>query len=204
MFNAAEEMSPLERAFVKEYALALIRDADLVRCVVGLMEPDGLDIKDVVDATDAAIKLCVINEQFLANLTVVSAQAKLDTKKSSKFDQAQEKLLLDIFGLSFFKLAVKDESSFVKKKYDAGWFSGKPTEWSNLLNKAYGGFAEKVADKNHPPAVMEAFAKLFNLLLPNNFYGNKLWPPEITQDFLLYYDEYYEDDLEDEEEDYNY
>ena len=207
MFNAAEEMSPLERAFVKEYALALLRDADFVQCVVGLMEPDGLAITDVAVAAAAATKLCEISDDYTAKMTAVAEKSQLPAKKTRKFDQAQEKILLDVFGLSFFKLAVKDETSFVKKKYDAGWFSGKPTEWSNLLNKAYGGLSKPVDDKKSPPSMLDLFSQLFNAFLPKNLPGNKLWPP--TPTLFLYYDEYYADDdmdeeEEDEDDDYEY
>lgn len=204
MFNAAEEMSPLERAFVKAYALALLRDADLIQCVVGLMEPDGLGIRDVATATHAALELRKLEDAFSAKLAAVAERLQLPDKKARKIDQAQEKLLLDIFGLSFFKLAVKDESSFVKKKYDAGWFSGKPTEWSNLLNDAYGSNIKYAPHKKELPSIFDAFSQLFGSLLPKTLPSNKLWPPSTPHLFLFYADDYYEDDEDEDEEDYDY
>lgn len=206
MFNAAKEMSPLERAFVKAYALALIRDADLMRCVVGLMEPDGLGLNDVAAAVVAATKLLKLEQEFSVKLAGVATQLQLPEKKLRKADQAQEQLLLDIFGLSFFKLSIKDESSFLKKKYDAGWFSGKPAEWSNFLTDSYGGnIAKHATEKKESSSVFDIFSKLFDAFLPKNLSSNKLWPPQQSHMFLFYSDDYYdEDDDEDEEDDYDY
>lgn len=199
MFDAAEEMSPLERAFVKAYAKALIRDADLIYCVVGLMEPDGLAMRDFVAAISAATELQKLSEEFQARLNAVAVKQQL-MQKDQKPDRSQEKLLLDLFGLSFFKLQLKNGPAGVKKTIGGGWFSGKPAEWSSVFGKFY----DKVvaADVEKKSSLFDAFTKLFGLFTPKTE-TNKLWPPIGSDLFLFHYEEY--DDYEEEDDDdYDY
>ena len=209
MFNVAEEMTPTERAFVRAYATALLRNKSLVHTTISLMRPDALAVADVVTAAKAAVSLCQLDADFVDALSAVATKNSMPEKSTiKKYDAAQTKLLLDLFGLSFFQLVLSGGEKAPPKKNTVGWFSGKPEEWSFLIAKL--NDAAATAEKNKLSPLLSSLLKFFNLLTDPPAGASKIWPPyspykDISGLFMHSNEEFddWDDDADDAEFNYN-
>lgn len=179
MLNPAG-MSPVAVQFIQTYVTAMRQHYDTLKGVVEIMNPGNLGLSDFYSATQTAVALNEMQQDFDNDLRALQKKHKMRVQTGSTSPTMDE--LADIFTLSFFKLiTVKDAS----KKQDAdtpshtGWFSGKPNEWKNTLAMY------KTAPKNSVPPMpdlmsgcLNAFMKLFKTqqdYLPPP-YGKKIWP----------------------------
>lgn len=194
-------MSPVEIQFIRLYVTSLRREYYLVRSVMDLMGPHGLNVKDFAAATNMAVTLQTMHDDFETALNCV---AKKDNIRKINFPTgptADE--LVDLFSLSFFKLVtVKDSAKTAggEEKIDNGWFSGKPTEWKNSL-QLYTS-APKNAGTYFPDLLSNFFNTLFKFFhfdaqhkkWNDDSFGTtkKLWPNNSLENFIE--DQYFDDD----------
>lgn len=194
-------MSPVEVQFVRLYVVTLRREYDMVRSVLHLMSPDGLNIKNFVEATNISRGLHEMQQDFDAALSRVQKKHKFRKVEVQTGPTLNE--LVDLFSLSFFKLVtvVKSEpEKHTQDKYYDGWFSGKPDEWKKTLLSLQGVPKNKGTNL---PDLLSNFFQLAMKFFP--FHSNKwdaddlpgakkLWPPQ---------NNLYDDDYEDDESDDN-
>jgi hypothetical protein len=195
-------MSPAEAQFIRVYVSALRRHYADLRSVVDIMDPDGLGVKDFYDATNTALYLNRLQDDFDTAVESIQKKHQLKTVRSKPFPTEDD--IADLFSLSFFKLITTQKSApdaLTKTVTQNGWFSGKPEEWQNTL-KAYNNISkDKMADlPDLLSQFFNAFAKFF--YLSNKFstnlpphYGKKIWP--LAADNMY---EDYDDDEDDADE----
>lgn len=195
-------MSDTEKRFIRLYVNALRRDFNLVKSVIALMHPDGLAISDFSRATRVAVELQHMHAEFdtcLHNLPISHKFFKKTAATGPTLDD-----LAELFTLSFFKVLTTFEGSKgIKKKTDAGWFSGKPDEWQQLF-KQLAATAGQSNKKQSP--MLNMFSKFFPQLdlfkdfdfsaaiednTPNQ------WPPSGFAKDIDYDDEQYDEDDDD-------
>lgn len=179
MLNTAG-MSPVAAQFIRTYVTAMRQHYDTLKSVVEIMNPDNLGIRDFYSATQTAVALHEMQQDFDDDLRALQKKHKMRARTGSTSPTMDE--LADIFSLSFFKLITVKDSA---KKQDAdtpwhtGWFSGKPNEWKNTL-ATYQTTPKDAA----PPLAdlmsecLNAFMKLFKTqqdYLPP-LHGKKIWP----------------------------
>lgn len=195
-------MSPAEAQFIRVYVAALRRHYINLRTVVDIMDPDGLGIKNFYDATNAALQLNALQDDFDAAIDAIQRKRQMKTGRVKPFPTEDD--IADLFGLSFFKLITTQKTepnALTKVVTQNGWFSGKPEEWQNTL-KAYKNMP-KGAVSDLPELLSQcfnAFAKFFHLYntfpkgLPPN-HGKKIWPAT-ADDLYEEYDDYEEADVD--------
>lgn len=143
-------MDETEREFVRMYARTLLRTGDFVVTALHLMKENTLDVSDVVQAAKMAHHLDVLSDQFSGELA--PDDITLNDEPWSSWSFAQQQKILRIFELSFFNLQASDE----KAPANAGWFSGKPTEWHPII------VAINAAYEKHKKAHTTVFKDIYN------------------------------------------
>lgn len=184
MFDFAA-MSVGERQFIRVYVQALQRDYDMFQSVAVLMNPDGLCIKNVGDATRVAYGLADLHDEFETQLRRIQKKFGGKAKTLAPVPPTMDELA-DVFSMSFFKLitTVEKAEESVTQINEAGWFSGKPTEWKKTF------IAFQALAKNNPtPPMPKTLSDIFTAAMklfqfhPKKWDGNptpdakKLWPP---------------------------
>jgi hypothetical protein len=201
-------MSQAEMQFIRLYVATLRREYYLLRSVMDLMHPSGLGLKSFIDATNAAVALDEMHQDFEANISRIQKKRKMRKIAVPQGPTTDE--LADMFSLSFFKLVTvtekPNETGVVDSvKQDDGWFSGKPAEWKKTL--ALYKNTPKSAGDNLPNLLSNFLATLLKFFpfepgqkdwhkFP---FGTtkKLWPPQnnyIEDEDEQYFDEDDEDD----------
>lgn len=202
----AKNMSETEKLFVNTYVQSLNRDQELVRVVIYLMDPEQLNVSDVVVATQVAFDVLVQHAQFEQQLVALDAKHQF-VKKTPAGSWPPTKEFETFFTWSFFTVDPNSAASDFYKK----WYSGSPTDWLTIL-KASALDAAAVDFLNDPNSqilnpnlftgLTKAAKKLFGK--PGQFFFDLLdqfktplntWPvPDAYDEQLDDYDDYDEDD----------
>jgi hypothetical protein len=183
MLSEAAAMSPEERKFVRLYVQAMRRDYVLLRSVIDLMNPHGLGVKNFVDAVRLALSLSDLEDVFETNLRRLQRKHGMNHRRISAGPTTDE--LADIFSLSFFKVITTEETDDEKVVNNAGWFSGKPTEWKKTFLMLQ-QLPKPEAANSLPELLSDIFTAALKLF---PFHANKwqmppdtkkIWPPQNT------------------------
>jgi hypothetical protein len=194
MFNL-KNMSTAEVQFIRTYVLALRRDHAVLKTVMDLMHPDNLGVHDVTAATRMAVELQHMQAQFDLCLHKLASTHKFFKKSMSTAPNLDD--LADLFSLSFFKvLTVVSGPNTKEEKKDAGWFSGKPTEWHKLFLDIQKNEPLALSDKLSP--VMKSLVKFFPQLNPFKNLPPADTPPSYWKPYK--FDDQYLSGYDDEEE----
>jgi hypothetical protein len=188
-------MSAIERQFVRMYVHSLRRNYALFRSVTDLMNPAGLGVRNVVDATRLADGLADLHDEFETRLRRIQKKIGVKPKIVGGAEPTLDDLA-DVFSLSFFKVVTTLESDTGAKEVDNnGWFSGKPAEWKKSF------LAFQAAAKNNPAVplpqvlseIFSAALKLFHIYdkkwSDNPSAPPKTWPPIAAGDDDTYADD---------------
>lgn len=126
MFNP-DKLTATEFKFIKAYVAAMKRDYDLLSSVMHLMDPEKLDVRCVVKATELAAKLDDLQFEFDARLRDVATAHRFRHVPAKPHPTTDA--VADLFTLSFFKVVTKT----TKGKSDNGMFSGEPDSWQQVF-----------------------------------------------------------------------
>lgn len=161
-------MSPDEVQFIRLYISTLKREYYLLRSVMDLMHPTNLGVRSFTDATNIALGLEELQQDFEAKLRRVQKKNKCRVRQVATGPTLDE--LADMFSLSFFKLITTAKPTAGEKTlYNNGWFSGKPNEWKKTLNSYKG------VPKDKKPALPDFLTDFFNAALKLFPFDNKTW-----------------------------
>jgi len=187
-------MSPFEMQFISVYVAALRRHYHELRTAIEVMNPRELAVDDFYTAAKIAAELRDLHENFEAQLLVLRRKHKFNLRSARPSPTEDE--LVDLFGLSFFKLmppgaAITDGNA-------TGWFSGKPQEWETSVKAYTAANKNEQSPANEFPAYFKFLAKLFLFdtpfvkKQPNS--NKKLWP--LAEDFNGYDDDMWDNSFD--------
>jgi hypothetical protein len=201
-----EDLSSVEYNFIRAYVGVLSRDYYLLRSVLQLMRPDDLAVPDVCTATQLAIKVARLHDEFEAQLHAITRHKDYRYKSIPAGPTTLE--MADLLSLSFFSVSVATNPK--KPPVNNGLFSGEPATLAMTIKQL-----QKMQDGlSGSSSVLDQFLKLLQAFPPvadeNNIFAFWSNVSDMFKNISSAGNDYepddwddYEDDDEDEEDEHD-